>query len=249
MPAFPNRPSGETAPGKTGTCSVTLTANAGVVLEWKGRVIWIDALHTGRVPGFSPVSPTLWRRMRLALPPPDLLCFTHCHPDHYSFSLASEARALWPGAGIALPRRDFDGQFFITGEESQISGDGMTLRFLRLPHEGAEYREEPHYGLLLSGGAANILIAGDCETASPSLLSRLEGLSIDLAILNFPWITLRRGRRCLEDVLRPQHLLLCHLPFAEDDVCGYRDAAFHAAGAVRLPDVRLLARPLQREEL
>jgi hypothetical protein len=230
-------------------CSVTLTANAGVILEWRHHIIWVDALHSGQVLGFSGVSPVLWDQMRTTLSPPELLCFTHCHADHYSPHLVSEALSLWPNAKIALPRRDFDDQFLITGEETRLSGGGMTLRFPRLPHDGPEYRNVPHYGLLLSDGVSNILIAGDCEPASPSLLDRLEGRSIDLAILNFPWVTLRKGRRCLEDVLRPRHLLLCHLPFAEDDVNGYLDAASRAAEAVNLPDVRLLTRPLQREEI
>ncbi|WP_300764260.1 hypothetical protein [uncultured Oscillibacter sp.] len=46
-----------------------------------------------------------------------------------------------------------------------------------------------------------------------------------------------------------RHLLLCHLPFAEDDTNGYLDAAFRAARIIDLPDIRLLTRPLQREEL
>ena len=230
-------------------CSVILTANAGVVLEWKGHVIWVDALHTEEIPGFSTVSPTLWKRMQTVLPPPELLCFTHCHPDHYSFRLASEARMIWPAAKLALPRQDFGDQLLIAGEETRFSGEGMALRFLRLPHDGPDYKDVPPYGLLFSDGISHILIAGDCETASPSLLKRLNGFSIDLAILNFPWITLRKGRRCLEDVLRPRHLLLCHLPFPENDANGYLDAAFRAAETINLPDVRLLTRPLQREEI
>ena len=227
------------------SCAVTLTVNADVVLEWRSHVIWVDALHAGGALGFSAVSPALWRQMRNMLPPPDLLCFTHCHPDHYLFSLASEARALWPTAGIALPQRDFDGQIMLKGERIRLSGGGITLEFLRLPHEGLDNGDTPHYGLLLSDGAFRILIPGDCETASPFLLKHLEGISIDLAILNFPWITLRKGRHCLENVLRPRHLLLYHLPFAEDDVNGYLNAAFHAAKTINLPDVRLLTRPLQ----
>ncbi|WP_300447825.1 hypothetical protein [uncultured Oscillibacter sp.] len=43
--------------------------------------------------------------------------------------------------------------------------------------------------------------------------------------------------------------MLCHLPFAEDDTNGYLDAAFRAARIIDLPDIRLLTRPLQREEL
>lgn len=228
-------------------CSVTLTANAGVILELNGHSIWVDALHTEPVAGFSSVSPALWRQIQEQVPPPDLLCFTHCHPDHYSHALVSEALRLWPSAGLALPRRDFPGQLLISGQEARLSAGDKTLRFLRLPHEGTDDRSAPHYGLLISSGGFRVLIAGDCQPASPTLTQHLNGVPLDLAILNFPWLTLHRGRRCLEEVLRPRCLLLCHLPFPEDDVNGWLNAARSAAQAANLPDVRLLVRPLQRE--
>ena len=229
--------------------AVTLTANAGAVLEWNGHVLWVDALHDTPVPGFSSVSPALWARMRETLPPPELLCFTHCHPDHYSPRLAAEALALWPGALPALPRRDFARQLLLSGDEARLSAGGMTLRFLRLPHEGPGYEDVPLYGLLLFDGTSRVLIAGDCEPACPALARHLEGLTVDLAILNFPWLTLRKGRRYLEEILRPKHLFLCHLPFPEDGGSSWLDAARRAAEASSLPDVRLLTRPLQRESL
>lgn len=226
---------------------LTLTANAGMVLEWNRHVIWIDALHSGQVPGFSGVSPALWRRMQAELPPPELLFFTHCHPDHYSRQMVSEARLLWPGAKLLLPRQDFPDQLLLSGREVRFSIEDLTLRFLRLPHEGG--MDIRHYGLLLSNGSSHIFIAGDCETTGAALSPYLAGIPIDLAVLNFPWLTLRRGRRYLEEVLRPSHLLLCHLPFPEDDLNGYQKAARRAAEAAALPDVRLLTRPLQRELL
>lgn len=228
-------------------CTVTLMANAGIVLNLCGHSLWIDALHTDRVPGFSTVSPALWAQARTLLPPPELLFFTHCHPDHYARSLTNEARILWPAANLILPQREFPDQLLLSGHEARLSAGGMTLRFLRLPHEGGA--EIPHYGLLLSGGGGSILVAGDCEPASPVLARYLEGVSVDLAVLNFPWLTLRRGRRYLEEVLRPRHLLLVHLPFPEDDANGYLDVARRAAEASSLADVRLLYRPLQQEAI
>lgn len=228
-------------------CTLTLTANAGTVLEWNHHVIWIDALHCGQVPGFSTISPTLWRRMQTELPPPELLFFTHCHPDHYSRQMASEAHLLWPAARLLLPQQDLPDQLLLSGREVRFSVQNLALRFLRLPHEGDP--DVPHYGLLLSDGSAHILIAGDCVTDGAILSHDLGDIAIDLAILNFPWLTLRRGRWYLEEVLRPRHLLLCHLPFPEDDVNGYLNAARRAAEATSLPDVRLLTQPLQREIL
>ena len=52
-------------------CSVTLTANAGILLEWKRHAIWIDALHDQQIPSFSAISPFLWAQMQTSLPPPE----------------------------------------------------------------------------------------------------------------------------------------------------------------------------------
>lgn len=227
--------------------TVTLTANAGIVLNLNGHAVWIDALHTSQVPGFSTISPALWKKMQTSLPPPELLFFTHCHQDHYSQQLVQEAHILWPGAKLVLPQQEFSDQVLISGREVRFSSGSLTLRFLRLPHEGGA--NIPHYGLLLSNNDDRILIAGDCETACPALANCLDGISIDLAVLNFPWVTLRRGVQFLEEILRPRHLLLCHLPFPEDDINNYLSAARRAAGAVSLPDIRLLSRPLQKETI
>lgn len=163
--------------------------------------------------------------------------------------LVAEAKALWPNVKLIMPQQEFDLQFVLAGDEVLFSDGDITLRFLRLPHEGSAFASVPHYGLLLSDGVFRILIAGDCEIASPALSQHLEHTTVDLAILDFPWLTLNKGRRYVEDVLRPRHLLLYHLPFPEDDVNGYLSAVRHAAELSSLTDIRLLCNPLQQEAI
>lgn len=229
-------------------CTVTLSANAGVSLEWHGRKLWIDALHTEKIHGYSTLSPQIWAQMQMApaFVPPELICFTHCHPDHYSRSLTAYASTLWPRAKLILPQREFSNQALLTGSEFQFSLGKICLRFLRLPHEGGAFSAVPHYGILLSDGTSRILVSGDCEVASPALTQYLDG-PIDLAVLSFPWLTLRRGRLYMRDVLRPRHLLLYHLPFPEDDTEGYLYMAKQAALRWEAQDLRLLSSPLQQE--
>ena len=73
----------------------------------------------------------------------------------------------------------------------------------------------------------------------------VDGASIDLAVLPFPWITLPRGRAFVEQVIRPGRLLIHHLPLPEDDTYGYRPAAEAALGKVRVPEVQLFNRAFQ----
>jgi L-ascorbate metabolism protein UlaG (beta-lactamase superfamily) len=124
----------------------------------------------------------------------------------------------------------------------------LTVEARRLPHEGREYADTVNWGFLLTCGGFTVLHAGDCAVGAPELASLLDGREPDLAILDFPWFTLSRGRRFTEETVRPKHLLLCHLPFAEDDSEGYRPAAAAAAQRTSsIDDVRCLMEPFQRE--
>lgn len=233
------------------SCSVTLSANAGICLELDGKPIWIDAVHRHKVEGFSTVSPELWARMCADGSPfrsPELLIFTHRHPDHYSHTLIAEALSRWPQVRVISPVDEFRGQLVLHGARQDAHIGTLELRFFALPHERELYRDTPNYGILISNGAHTILLAGDSEVAAPQLAEAVAGRRIDLAILNFPWLCLQKGRRFLEQTLRPEHLLLFHLPFACDDTQGYRKAAaFLARRATQPADIRLLLEPMQQE--
>ncbi len=219
---------------------VTLSANAGISVQVNKNRIWVDALHNEKQPGFSAVTPGLYQRVMKseAFVAPDYICVTHCHPDHYAKELVEEAKKRWPAAKLCLPEQ----------EAHKIRNGELSLEFIRLPHEGAQYANVLHYGILIGIGQKNILIAGDCETASSALEQAIGERRIDLAVLNFPWATLSKGRTYLIRKLKPKHILLCHLPFAEDDVGGFRTSAQRNARLLADEmDLRLLSEPLQTE--
>lgn len=232
-------------------CAITLISNAGVSISFGGLRIWVDALHDQRLSGFSTVSPAQWEHLRRSdvLAPPDVICFTHCHPDHYSFPLAAEASRLWPSARLVLPEPAFPGQYLLCGRECAFSLGGVSFRFFRLLHEGSLYASVPHYGLLLSCDGFQILIPGDCELANAGLKDCLQNTAVDLALLDFPWVTLQRGRAFIQSAISPKHLLVYHLPFAQDDRFGYRAAAERSRNLPGTPDVRLLLEPFQTETI
>ena len=233
-------------------CQVTLSANAGIALDFGGLRILVDALHNEKVPGFSTVTPKLWAAMREhpAFAAPDLIFFTHCHPDHFSRELTREALSLWPRAKVLLPEERFPGQGLLSGRRERVRLPDLTLDFIRLIHEGPRYADKPHYGCILESRGFRVLITGDCRLCAPELREFLqEAGPIDLAILDFPWLTLPQGRNFVQECIRPKTLLVCHLPFPEDDIYGYRAAALKSAPRLEGVDVRLLSQPLQQEVL
>lgn len=231
-------------------CQVTLSANAGAALRL-GRIrFWVDALHDQQVTGFSTVTPDRWSA--IAAHPdfaePNLIFYTHRHPDHFSRGLTAQVMDRWPFAEVILPEPVFAHQILLTRPHEQLILPELSVRFARLPHEGAQYAQVAHYGCVLEHDHFRVLLTGDCAVAAPELAEFLEETGpIDLALLDFPWITLRKGRQFIERYIRPRHLAVCHLPFAEDDCYSYRPAVVKAAAQVQVPDVRLLMEPFQRE--
>ncbi len=228
--------------------SVTASVNAGISLHWGEHRVWCDALHDTQVPGLSTVTPERFQHLlsHPAFQDPELLFFTHCHPDHYSKSQTRLVQQRWPGAFLALPERQEPVQIQLQGEQFHLRlGEDLSIRFRRLPHEGKQYAAVPHYGALLEREGFRVLLAGDCAIGAPELADFAAGTAVDLAVLPFPWVTLPKGRAFVEKVIRPRRLLVHHLPLPEDDLYGYRPATEAALSKVQVPEVRLMDRAFQ----
>ena len=240
------------APGKELTMkqiTIALSANAGVSVTCGCTRIWADALHNTPTPGYSRVTPGLWPLMRShpAFVRPDLICYTHLHSDHYDAGLTEEALKCWPSARLALP----DEQTFPPAEHTVTVND-VSVTFFPLPHEGAQYAHVAHQGILLDWDHTQILIAGDCATASPALSGALYRMhaSVSVAVLPFPWITLRKGRSFVYNIIQPKEICLVHLPFPEEDTLGYLRAVSKTVPQLtQPPGIHVLCQPLQTKIL
>ncbi len=228
--------------------TVTLSANAGVAIAFGGSRVWVDALHSENAGGFSTIDSELQRKM-CACPAffnPDAILTTHCHGDHFSREMTLAAMQIWPRAKVLLPEQQIEGQILVSGDVFEYRAGELMVRFLRLPHEGEKYANVTHYGILLSHGGKNVLLSGDCRRCAPELEQAIRGQNIDVAILDFPWLTLKKGREFIAEYISPRRCIGYHLPFEIDDCNGYRQSAQKAAEEM---DALLLMDPLQTIEL
>jgi len=129
---------------------------------------------------------------------------------------------------------------------------GITLEFLRLPHEGDEFTDVANYGCLVtivgshgishpgsSSPPCRILFTGDAKPADPAIAQWIGSRTIDLAILNFPWITLPKGRKFIEDHLPETTIGVIHLPYEKEDRNHYIDAAKRSVKQLPSPPITL----------
>jgi len=233
-------------------CRVTLIANAGVMIECNGAKVFSDALHRSKTLNFSTVDEQ--KQQRLFSDPSfknaDAMIFTHKHPDHYSKTLITKMKEYTPGIELISPIDEFDDMILLDKPEQRVRTKKFTADFMRLTHSGAEYKNFLHYGFLLDFGGFTVLNTGDGMVADTALFRFLAGRRIDLALMPFPWLTLKSGRNFIEQFIKPRHIMFFHLPFAEDNISCYREFTFKALPLINSPeDVRLLSEPWQTEEI
>lgn len=233
-------------------CRVTLIANSGVMLECGGAKVFSDALHRSKTKNFSTVDED---RQRQVFSSPkfqnaDAMIFTHKHPDHYSYTLIGRMLEHTPGIKLISPVDEFENMLLLDKARQHFELDRFSADFARLLHDGEKYADLPHYGYLLDFGGFTVFTTGDSMLCEPQIIDWLVDKRVDLALLNFTWLTKRRGREFITRYIKPRHLMFFHIPFAEDNISGYREFSFK-----RLPmmtgveDVRLLCEPFQVEEI
>lgn len=201
-------------------CSVCHTANAGVYVTAGSVRFLLDAFPDKPVDGFEAMTPPQVETLLRGISP-DLLLVTHPHPDHHSDRLTRLAADRFPGMEIVCPWRR---------PSAQLLWENCRVRWFPLPHAPQEVLQQvPNYGFLLETEGRRIFCPGDADPRDAQVRRLVEGLRPDLAILNFPWVTLPSARPVLA-ALDPRHTVLTHLPPADCD-----PLALHRAVETALP--------------
>lgn len=229
--------------------NITFSSNSGVSVLIGNACIWFDVLHNSKDACFSPLSPKMWVQIKEgALSSPRYIAFSHCHKDHFSPILCSQAHKIWSQAKFILPENRFKYQESLSVQNPSFAVDGISLKIFPTTHEGKLFSNLSHYSYFLSYQNRNILFSGDAGLSDALFLDEVKKLNVDIAILPFPWVCTSIGRAAILNYINPEHLLVCHLPFPQDDVYDYTQATFQSLQL--LPhsiDARTLLEPFQQE--
>lgn len=216
----------------------TYIGNAGFLLEWDGKKLLIDGIYTinSAASLFSNTPEETSEAMILGkgiFRDINYILFTHNHGDHMDpqkvlkyLEKNNIHRIIFSdGDGnikdfkdsleeMKIPYTSMDLEL---GREKEIDLGDIRIKYFRTLHEGKIYEDVENYGFIIEIMNRRILVLGDCTFDGKGLKDILEGEKIDFAFLNFPMITLRRGQRVIRDIIKPEKIIVIHLPFKADD--------------------------------
>ena len=126
----------------------------------------------------------------------------------------------------------------------------VDLRFIKTHHCTKRHHNKTHYSLLMNDGNINIFMPMDSSTTDPNMHYYAVNTDIDIAVVDFVWTLMDKGRDVILKDLNPKHLLLYHLPFAKDDPHNWRGQTREAVKLLdAIPDIRILDEPCQKEDI
>lgn len=194
--------------------TVMRTANAGVLIKMDERSILLDGVCEPLFPYLG--TPALLRE-GLVREMPDVLAFTHEHPDHYdpSYVKIYKEKTL----------RHVYGPESLTFYEL---GNGIEMHLLATRHIGKN--DIPHVSYVIEG-SSTIWFMGD---ASPISLKKMTNFKApDLLIVPFAYAITPSAWRMTKETGAPKILLL-HMPSEDNDREGVWDAVRGTVGEDQL---------------
>ena len=180
---------------------ISRVSNAGVLLELDGVKLLLDGFCTGIGPYMA--TPAAMRD-RLLADPPDMLAFTHEHPDHYDAQMAElyNKQTLRPVIGPEnLP--------FGTTSRG-ISHNWVSVLPIKSRHIGKEYFHTPHVSYDIEG-SRSVWFLGD---ATPS---QWHGIDRKCHVLIAPFAYALSDSAWQMTCALADHVVLVHMPLREND--------------------------------
>lgn len=188
--------------------------------------ILVDGIHNGKNVGMSEMSGEwehdLHKKTRI-FGRTDALVFTHLHPDHFceekvNIYLEENNRTSLYGPSWEKTNMRKD---FISDRLGSVKAGTAQIITMKTIHDGDMYRADPHESLIIKMGSETFFIAGDAELFEPDAGEIFQVTDhVDMAFVNLYQLGGKTGMEFLNR-LKPDRILLYHLPEPEDDEWNY----------------------------
>jgi L-ascorbate metabolism protein UlaG (beta-lactamase superfamily) len=248
---------------------VVLLANAGIILQYNETKILIDGLHENNEEMFSGLSKHVLDDLLMGEKPLfrniDYILYTHCHYDHFTARCNEVFLEKHRVKGMFIPDRQTEefislrktamrqsNQIWLLdiplGEKKEIQLlDDISVTIFRSIHAGDEYADVENFCYMLNFHGRKIFIIGDSEYNAQYFSKMLAGESIEVAFINPMFLNKHAGREVITQALKPEKLVVYHIPFEDQDKSIFRKLVPHDIKKYKnsLPPIYILWNELQ----
>ena len=240
---------------------LTLIANAGVLVHYNGIGLLIDGIHHEQGHPFNRVSSANLRDMRQGsglFSDLDFLLFTHYHPDHFSPLYVTALIHARPVQGIVLPGADDPSpelrvmlnhirqKNIASWTLGLAPGTTRTIALTRdvflmaigTRHMGPQYQTISNDCFLLTVAGKNLLFTGDGDPVREYYQAALVGIRLAAVFVNPLFYHHPKGQDIINSIFAPQHIVLYHLPPADNDPMGLLSLVQRARQRYERPDMQ-----------
>lgn len=223
--------------------NISLIANAGVLVEYRGVRFLLDGIHYDSRHYFSKVPDILLEELlsgRGRFSNIDYLLFSHNHVDHFSPKHTIQYLKNNDVKSVYLPK-DGEGKFQelknfmqengviqkqlkmpIGSAYTYLVGGDMGITVFQCTHMGDQFADVENYCYLLTLGGKNILFTSDGDYKKEYYEEILKKAHIDVLFVNPLYLNTVEGRTVIMDTLKPERIIIYHIPFEEDDNVNFR---------------------------
>lgn len=249
---------------------LTLIANAGILIKAEGVRLLLDGIQSeGNYP-FSKTPPDILRSMlhhtgqnHYNYNDLDYLIFSHLHPDHFTPDLVAQyllsnqvSRLLFPQDESPRTKSLFAAIHQTQTPCWNFEMERGKLRQYRLQkslsvttlctrHMPQLFADDLCCAVMVTAEHKNILFLTDCSCEETDLLRKFSEATIHTVFINPYFYHDAAGRDILKEYIKPENIVIYHIPFAADDSINIRTLVTQDFKKFPQPELVLFSEPFQ----
>lgn len=221
---------------------IILVSNSGMLLKYNDIKILIDGIYIDKTGYFSQIPEEIINQYKNGTGEfgnVNYILFTHDHQDHFSIKALETYLKYNTPQGVFLPhmssidKENLKEKFkdkkitFIESLKNQkhmtyIINKEIKIDVYPTTHCGKEFENVCNLCYLITINDEKILFTGDIDMKESNFWFINELGKINTLVVNAVFIQNTEGRRLISEFINPQKVLVCHIPFEEDDRHSWR---------------------------